>query len=204
MSDDKAGADRPALESPNMHRPNAGFSLIEIIVAVSVLSILAAVMVPVVSGVIDDARVTNAETDLSTIKTAYNQFFNDTGHWPGNGNGTWNQNDMTDTLGSNNYVLFTNTGNVLGWNGPYLENWSMGSNGNPAFTNATNDQGILDPWGYRYRISGFAPGSVPEAPFGALVAYSRGPNNTLDTGNADLALGNAQGDDIVKVITVKP
>jgi len=187
-----------------MHRPNAGFSLIEIIVAVSVLSILAAVMVPVVSGVIDDARVTNAETDLATIKTAYNQFFTDTGQWPGNGNGTWNRNDMTDTLGSNNYVLFTNSGNDNGWNGPYLENWAMGSNGNPAFTNATNDEGILDPWGYRYRISGFAVGSVPEAPFGALVAYSRGPNNTLDTGNADLALGNAQGDDIVKVITVKP
>lgn len=184
---------------------NAGFSLIEIIVAVSVLSILAAVMVPVVSGIVDDAKFASAQNDLEVVKKAYQSFYADTGYWPGNGNGTWNENNHTDTLGNNNYILFTNTGNIAGWDGPYLERWAIGSDGtNPAFTNAANDEGILDPWGYRYRIAGFAPGTLPEAPFGALVVYSRGPDNTKDTSDNDMVLGKMSGDDIVTVITVKP
>ena len=188
-----------------MRVARAGFSLIEIVVAISILSILAAIMVPVVSGILDDAKVANAKSDLDTLKKAYLQFYADTGQWPGNDNNDWNKNNMSDTLDSDNYPLYADTLSLPGWDGPYLERGAGGADGtNMAFTNAANDEGLLDPWGYRYRVKGFAAAAQAGMPAGGMVVYSRGPDNATDTSDADLALGKETDDDIVLIVTVKP
>ena len=183
----------------------AGFSLIEIVVAISIISILAAVMVPVVSGIMDDARVATVKSDLAVIKKAYLEYFTDTGRWPGNDGNYWDRNTFNDPLDSDNYLLYSDTRNTNGWDGPYLEKGALGADGtNMAFCDSGNGVGLLDPWGYRYRVRGLAAGAQAGVPSGALVIYSRGPDNQLDTSDANMAVGRGGDDDVVMIVTVKP
>jgi general secretion pathway protein G len=51
-----------------------GFTLIEVMVVVVILSILAAIVVPKIMGRPDDARITKAKTDIRSIEAALNLY----------------------------------------------------------------------------------------------------------------------------------
>jgi general secretion pathway protein G len=74
-----------------MHRPFVrrsllararGFTLIEIMVVITILGILAALIVPRVVGRTDDARITAAKTDISGIMNALKMYRLDNGRYP--------------------------------------------------------------------------------------------------------------------------
>lgn len=59
-----------------------GFTLIEIMVVITILGILAALIVPRVVGRTDDARITAAKTDISAILQALKVYRLDNGRYP--------------------------------------------------------------------------------------------------------------------------
>lgn len=68
-------------------RPQAGFTLVEIMVVVVIIGLLAAFIVPRVMGRVDDARVTKARADIQAIETALTLYRLDTGRYPPTGDG---------------------------------------------------------------------------------------------------------------------
>lgn len=63
-------------------RKNQGFTLIEIIVVVVILSILAAFVAPQFIGRTEDARVTEAKVQIKNLETALKLFKIDNGFYP--------------------------------------------------------------------------------------------------------------------------
>lgn len=60
----------------------AGFTLIELLLVLVILGVLAAIVVPKFSGRTEQARVTAAETQISTFGTALDAFEVDMGYYP--------------------------------------------------------------------------------------------------------------------------
>ena len=61
---------------------NKGFTLLEIIIVVTILGILVAVVLPKIVGRTDDARVTETKVQLKNIETALKLFKVDNGFYP--------------------------------------------------------------------------------------------------------------------------
>ena len=60
----------------------AGFTLIELVLVVAVVAILAAILVPTVFSILDDAAVTKGKADVKAIAAAVAKFRDDTGEYP--------------------------------------------------------------------------------------------------------------------------
>ncbi|MHB8623483.1 MAG: type II secretion system major pseudopilin GspG [Sulfuricaulis sp.] len=67
---------------PRFNRKSAGFTLIEILVVVVILSILAALIVPKIMDRPDQARVVAAKSDISAIISALKMYRLDNGVYP--------------------------------------------------------------------------------------------------------------------------
>ena len=176
------------------------------VVVLAVVAILAAVLTPMLTRMVDDARVVRASNEVQEISKAVLNFRENTGRWPifvsgvsittsssiydvlvGPGadpipaSSAW----LTGTRGSAEDVLLRNapaytTSGRFQWRGPYLG--ELGA----------------DPWGNAYLIN------TKTLRFGANEAglvLSAGPNGTVETtfqqtigsGSAAVAIG---GDDI--------
>ncbi len=61
---------------------NKGFTLLEIIVVVFILSLLAAIVAPKIIGRTDDARITDAKIQIKNLETALKLFKLDNGFYP--------------------------------------------------------------------------------------------------------------------------
>src|SRR5688572_16971638 len=65
----------------NVMKNEKGFTLLEIIVVLAVLGALAAMLSPVVFRYIDDANRARAQADVTTLATAVQRMYADTGRW---------------------------------------------------------------------------------------------------------------------------
>lgn len=63
-------------------RKEAGFTLLEIIVVVFILSLLAAIVAPKIIGRTDDARIADAKVQIKNLETALKLFRMDNGAYP--------------------------------------------------------------------------------------------------------------------------
>jgi general secretion pathway protein G len=115
---------RNAIKRPSRVR---GFSLIELLLVLVILSVLAAIVVPKFTGVSEKSRKTKAETEIANMSTALNRFEIEIGRFPSSDEGL--------------QALVTQPNGLPEgkWGGPYLE------------------RGVpKDPWGkpYVYRSPG--------------------------------------------------
>ena len=62
---------------------NKGFTLIELLVVIAVLGILAAIAIPRLTGVTDKARISQAETALSSMRNAMEMHKVEFNYYPG-------------------------------------------------------------------------------------------------------------------------
>jgi len=88
-------------------RCSSGFTLIELLLVLVILGILAAIVVPKFSGRTEQARMTAAQSQISTFNTALDAFEVDNGYYPKGRNG------LVD--------LVQPPRDSQNWRGPYLK-----------------------------------------------------------------------------------
>jgi len=82
-----------------------GFTLIELLVVIAVLGILAAIAIPRMTGVTDDARNARAEADLRTVQTGLEMYYASNEYYPSdltNLNTYINYDDISTTISYSN------------------------------------------------------------------------------------------------------
>lgn len=104
----------------------AGFTLIEMLVVITIIGLIMALVGPRVLNYLSDSKVKAAKIQIESFKSALDLFYLDTGHYPSTSDGL--------------AALVHTTSNATAWNGPYLKGGAV-----PA-----------DPWGhpYTYRSPG--------------------------------------------------
>lgn len=101
---------RPSL----IHSTRRAFTLVEMLLVITIIGILAALVVPKMMGRSEQARQAAVRADLSSIKTALDAFEIDNGYYPKN---------LAD--------LLQQPGDVKNWHGPYLDKVPQDPWGNP-------------------------------------------------------------------------
>jgi general secretion pathway protein G len=98
-----------------------GYTLLELLVALTIISLLVGVAVPQVLKYLDRAKFETAKIEISNIGGAIDLFKLDVGRYPSTDEGL---KSLSQAVGS-----------MPGWNGPYLKKTSS----------------LVDPWGRPYR-----------------------------------------------------
>lgn len=65
-----------------LHRGETGFTLIELLIVVAILGIIAAVVIPNISGFMTSGQLAAANTEAEQVKTACLGYFADHNAWP--------------------------------------------------------------------------------------------------------------------------
>lgn len=68
------------------HLPEAGFTLMELMVVIAIIVLLAGIMTPNVARRLERAKMTRAEADIAAIENAIAMYENDTGRYPEDNN----------------------------------------------------------------------------------------------------------------------
>lgn len=174
-----------------------GFTLMEVVITLSIIAIVAAILVPMISNNIRTARLARAQSDVATIGKAIAQFHQDMARWPVNSGATQCAILFSDVDATNDGIP-DNSSIPAAWSGVVGARLSLHfnliSNGNgytvgpsrdgtPAWNGPYLSNMGLDPWGNPYVVN-------------SQWLYSTGGNGVyiLSAGaatNADLETGHA-------------
>jgi prepilin-type N-terminal cleavage/methylation domain-containing protein len=178
-----------------------GFTLIELIIVIAIITVLAGLLFPAFKGLLNSAKKTRAKNDLTQIATAVNGFYTEYGKYP-----TTSTADVTFGISPTNDllcdVLRNNTGGANGATVTLLNPRQIVFMDVPEARDQTNPKSGIkagiwyDPWGKAYNatIDGSYDHSVAN-PYGATggagsnpipqgaIAWSFGPNGLLGGGS---------------------
>jgi general secretion pathway protein G len=105
---------------PRALRSSGGFSLMEIVIAVSIIAILAASVTPFVNGMVERSKVAKTLTLVDTLRTACSMYHADTGAYA---------REYAGSVPGNRRLSTRQT--IAGWSGPYLEETLRHQTSNP-------------------------------------------------------------------------
>ncbi len=184
-----------------------GFTLLEILIAVAIIAVVVAVLVPIAINQMEKADITRAWSDINAIATATTNFRSDTKEFPTRrsdgvrnwvsvlysgdtwaGNGERGQDLYAAPrdrmwfhfgINENDRYPSWDASSLIGWHGPYL------------------DKDPMDPWGHMYVLSTKAMTQPSDGNTYYSWILSAGPNGEFETDDTDNSL---HGDDIGKWI----
>lgn len=115
-----------ALRRRNRRRAQAGYTLVELLVVITIIGLIVALVGPRVLNYLGDSKVKTARIQIQGFSSALDLFYLDTGRYPSTAEGL--------------NALVQRTAGAGTWNGPYLKGGTL----------------PLDPWGkaYIYRAPG--------------------------------------------------
>ena len=135
-----------------------GFSLVEIMITVSIIGLLATLGSWAVVKGINNGKISQAETELAMLAAAVEQLAWDTGRWP-------------------NKEIRTNPGSIEIWDITSDANGLMGTDGSyPEWRGPYYDGPTEDPWGNQYF---FDPDYFPVTGGKYIVVGSFGPKKQI-------------------------
>ena len=193
-----------------------GFTLVEVIVVLSVVLLLTGIAVPMLSSYMEDGRRAKAESEIKVVAASMMSLYKDVGTYPAR-----NSSGTNNTL----YALFTGptmpTSNPFGANHQW-STWAMNAARGDLLDNHLNlntPQGAaagaypttgtvrwrgpyfagstpLDPWGRPYVINVIAGHFSHATNHKRMWVMSAGPNGRIDTDANATATTALAGDDI--------
>ena len=198
-----------------------GFTLVEVIVVLSVVLLLTGIAVPMLSSYMEDGRRARAEAEAKVIGAAVMSMYKDVGTYPArNGSGT------------NNYLYVLYSGPAQLTSNPWSchhqwARWSLNAargdmldnhlllnqpqgavaNGYPATGNLrwrgpyVAGSTPLDPWGRPYVINVLSGYRTDAVNYKRLWVVSAGPNGQFDTDRRARATDEVLGDDIAIMLS---
>ncbi len=201
-----------------------GFTLIEIVVILAVIAIIAAAMVPRISGIMDDAKISRAGSEVQTIGMGILRFNANTGKWPAR-DSSGSDNAITALISgtallpvpSPNYTADYSDGIFLNSSNDYfdnhLKNNSPGGSGTyPAdginrWNGPYLQQVTADPWGNAYICNIISAYSNDLDTNLYCYVISAGPDGTIQTNGQvqsdDVATHAIGGDDVAFLIRAR-
>ncbi|MGA3265980.1 MAG: type II secretion system major pseudopilin GspG [Verrucomicrobiota bacterium] len=109
MKDSRKVGGKRSLHASRFTFPASAFTLVELMLVVTIIGILAALVIPKITGRSEQARITAAHADIfGGIKTALDAYEVDNGHYP---------RSLQD--------LLRQPSDAHNWHGPYLDNLPM-------------------------------------------------------------------------------
>ncbi|MDP8216969.1 MAG: type II secretion system protein GspG [Candidatus Kaelpia imicola] len=157
-----------------MKKRLSSFTLMELIVVMSVIIVLGGILLPQVNRVITEARTSKAKAELEHIKAAMLAYKEDTGELPPKA-ATFTESSITAAI--INALLSTDS--ATGWDGPYL------------------DKSVLtDPWEEDYIYAD----NDGTANYPISYLLSKGSDKTKDISNPHLTTASGADDDIYVVV----
>lgn len=201
-----------------------GFTLVEVIVVLSVVLLLTGIAVPMLSSYMEDGRRARAEAECKVVGAAVMSFYKDLGVYPARNSG-----------GTNNYLYSLLTGPTTPTTNPWtaghnFATWGMGAargdlldnhllrnqpQGSVSAAYATtgsmrwrgpyvNGTTPLDPWGRPYVVNVISGHNANATNYKRLWVISAGPNGRFDTPAIATAITEIGGDDIGVMLTQRP
>lgn len=172
---------------------NRAFTLIELLIVISIIIILVGLLFPAFRGAQDQAKIVQARNDEQQIVTAINAFFTEYGVYPCGAQQGGDSNDYFAADDTSNNILFdilrgdANNGNVQTYNPksiPFLQATVAKDLVNPRSGIGGNGR-YYDPWGsvYRIRMDNNYSGAVPN-PYSSNAGF-----NPIQTGAIVWSLG---------------
>ena len=183
-----------------MGRTKKGFTLLEVTIVLSIITILGAILIPLVEKLINSSKIARAENDSVILASAMIAFYKDVGRWP---NTDGSESELIPDL----YILYSPGSSGTASSTIYKAWWKDHSSNPDAFenhlirnapggqkVNLYPEEGELswrgpylseinpDPWGHHYscnvRYTYFRGSGGREY---AVFIWSAGPNGNADT-----------------------
>lgn len=148
-----------------MEKRKGGFTIIELIVVMTIILILAGLITGAAQKAKERAMVAKARSMISALETSLGMYQADVGSYPPTGIGNL-YTDLTSTAS-------LSTADAANWAGPYM-NFQ---------TNEINGTNILDPWNNAYHYNN--PGDTAHSFNNYIDIWSNGPDKADNGGAGD-------------------